>query len=82
MAGAAVSQPVPDAACVRIRRHYCQTPSTHLVVMAAALITLTFIPAVRTPPDFKRVVKIPQTALSNVFFVSFDGVESVEYLLK
>lgn len=77
-----MSLPAPDAACVRLRRHYCQTPSTLLVVMAAPLIKLTFIRAVRTPPDFEHAVKIPQTALSNVFLVSFDRVESVEYLLK
>lgn len=77
-----MSLPAPDAACVSLRRHYCQTPSTLLVVMAAPLIKLTFIRAVRTPPDFEHAVKIPQTALPNVFLVSFDRVESVEYLLK
>lgn len=82
MAGAAMSLPAPDAACVRLGRHYCQTSSTLLVVMAAPLIKMTFIRAVHTPPDFKHAVKIPQAALSNVFFVFFDHIELVEYLLK
>lgn len=68
MAEAAVSLPAPDLACVRLRRHYCQTSSTLLVVTAAPLIKLPFIRAVRTPLDSKHVVKIPQTALSNFFF--------------
>lgn len=76
-----MSLPVPDEACVRLRRHYCQTSSTLLVVMAAPLIKLTFIRAVHTPPDSKRAVKIPQTALSNLFS-PFDSIESVGYLLK
>lgn len=71
MAGAAMSLPAPDTACVRLRRHYCQTPSTLLAVMAAPLIKLTFIRAVQTPPDLKHALKIPRTAISNgfVFFL-------------
>lgn len=67
MAEAAMSLPAPDLACVRLRRHYCQTSSTLLAVTAGPLIKLTFIRAVHTPLDSKNAVKIPQTALSNFF---------------
>lgn len=82
MAGAAVLLPAPDPACVRLRRHYCQTSSTLLDVMAAPLIRLTVIRAVHTPLGSKHAVKIPQTALSTFFFFFFDPIESREYLLK
>lgn len=63
-----MSLPAPDPACVCLRRHYCQTSSTLLDVMAAPLIRLTLIRAVHTPLGSKHAVKIPQTALSTFFF--------------
>lgn len=49
MAGAAMS--LPDPACARLRRHYCQTSSTLLAVMGAPFIELTFICPVQTPSE-------------------------------